>query len=212
MHRMTVGALLLGAAALAGCSRTVLVSVPPRVDLNSFGTLGVVEFASNAGPAVDARATRDFQARIHAAQPGTRLLEIGSRAAVLAAVGARQFDAEALRRIGAQYKVDAVFLGEITYSDPKTSVKITDIARLSGGASTMIRGDMSAKLLETRTGASVWSSSAWATRQLGRVSVSADRGVSGTVQTADPREEMVPTMLSHLTGDFRPGTARQRVD
>jgi hypothetical protein len=212
MHRTTVWALLLSAAALAGCSRTVLVPVPPRVDLNAFGTLGVVEIASNAGPAVDARATRDFQARLHAAQPGTRLLEIGSRAAVLAAVGARQFDAEALRKIGERYGVGAVFLGEITYSDPKTSVKITDITRLEGGARTVIRGDMSGKLLETRSGASVWSSTAWATRQLGRVSVSADRGVSGTVQSADPREEMVSTLLLHLTGDFRPGTARQRAD
>jgi hypothetical protein len=33
--------------------------------------------------------------------------------------------------------------------------------------------------------------------------------VSGTVQSSNPREEMVPTLLFHLTQDFRPSTVRQ---
>jgi hypothetical protein len=207
--RGTAGlALLLPLAMLWGCTRTVLVPVPARVDLNSYGTLGVVEFESSAGPAVDARATREFQARVHAAQPGTRLVALGRRAAVLAAVGSRQLDADALSRIGAKYGVDAIFLGEISYSE-KTNVKITDISRLEGGARSVIRGDISSKLVQTRGGASVWSSAAWATRQVGRVNVSAERGVSGAVQSSDPREEMVPTLLFHLTQDFRPSTVRQ---
>jgi len=205
-------ALLLAATLLAGCSRSVVVPVPPRVDLARYGTLGVVEFSSNGGPAIDARATRDFQARIHGAQPGTPLLELGGREALLDAVGAKQFDPEALRRIGAKYGVGAVFLGEVSYSDPKTSVKITDITKLEGDARTTVRGDMSGKLLETRSGASVWSSSSWATREIARLSVSTDRGISGSGQNADPREEMLSALLLHLTGDFRPGTARQRVD
>jgi hypothetical protein len=209
---MRIATSLLALALLAGCARTVLVPVPPRVDLRSLGTLGLVEFESNAGPALEARATRDFQARIHGAQPGTRLVELGSRQAVLAAVGARQFDAEALRRIGAKYGVDAVFVGEVAYSDPKTSVKIKDLGRLEGGARTVIRADMSARLLETRSGASVWSSGSWATRQVGRVSVSPERGVTGAVQSDDPREDMLSALLLHLTDDFRPGTARRRAD
>jgi hypothetical protein len=209
---MRIATSLLALALLAGCARTVLVPVPPRVDLRSLGTLGLVEFESNAGPALEARATRDFQARIHGAQPGTRLVELGSRQAVLAAVGARQFDAEALRRIGAKYGVDAVFVGEVAYSDPKTSVKIKDLSRLEGGARTVIRADMSARLLETRSGASVWSSGSWATRQVGRVSVSPERGVTGAVQSDDPREDMLSALLLHLTDDFRPGTARRRAD
>jgi hypothetical protein len=127
-------------------------------------------------------------------------------------VGARQFDAEALRRIGAKYGVDAVFVGEVAYSDPKTSVKIKDLSRLEGGARTVIRADMSARLLETRSGASVWSSGSWATRQVGRVSVSPERGVTGAVQSDDPREDMLSALLLHLTDDFRPGTARRRAD
>lgn len=209
---MRIAPLLLALALLASCSRTVLVPVPPRMDLGRYDAIGVIEFASNGGPAVETRATRDFQARIHGAQPGTRLVEMGSREAVLAATGAREFDARALQAIGERYRVDAVFLCEVTYSDPKTRVKITDLTRLAGSASTVIRGDMSCKLVETRTGASVWSSGAWATRQVGRVSVSPGRGVSGKADSGDPREAMLGAMLGHLTDDFRPSTVRQRVN
>jgi hypothetical protein len=203
--------LLVSLAMLWGCSHTVLVPVPPRMDLHSYGTLGVVEFACDSDPSIDAQATREFEARIHAAQPGTPLVELGSRGAVLAAVGGRKFDADALRKIGAKYGVDAIFLGEIAYSEPKTDVKLTDVTKLEGDVRTVVRGDIFGRLVETRNGASVWSSSAWATKQVGRLSVSAERGVSGAMRSSNPREEMVATLVYHLTQDFRPSSMRQRV-
>jgi hypothetical protein len=210
VNRVTGIALLLSLAVIGGCSRTVVVPVPPRVDLRGFGTIGVVEFDSNGGPAVDTRATREFQARIHAAQPGTRLVELGPRAALLAAAGGRQFDADTLRRIGAKHGVDAVFVSEIEYSEPRTNIRIDDIRKIEGGVKTEVRGDAASRLVETRTGASVWSSTSWATRQIGRLEVSKEQGVSGTIQSADPRELMVPALVFHLTHDFRPGTVRQK--
>jgi hypothetical protein len=57
----------------------------------------------------------------------------------------------------------------------------------------------------------VWSSSAWATRQVGRVEVSARQGVSTTMSDSDARDDMVPALVFHLTEDFRPGTVRQKV-
>jgi len=213
MRRPAVFALLLSLAMLWGCSssRTVLVNVPPRMDLKSYGMLGIVEFASNANSAINARATREFLSHVHSAQPGTRIVELGSREAALAAVGARQLDADALRRIGEKYGVEAIVLGEIAYSEPRTDVKITDLSKLEGGVRTEVRGDISAKLVETRTGASVWSSSAWARRQVGHVNVSADQGVSGTLRNSDPREEMLPALVSNLTQDLRPTSVRQQV-
>jgi hypothetical protein len=210
MHKSAGFALLLSAATLWGCSHTVVVPVPPRMDLQRYGTLGIVEFASSTGPAIGARATREFEAHIHAAQPGTRIVELGAREALLATVGARQLDAEALRKIGERHGVDAIFLGDLIYAEPKTDVHITDVAKLEGGVRTEVRADISSRLVETRTGASVWSSSAWSRKQLGRLSVSAERGVSGTMRSADPREEMVPALVYHLTQDFRPTSVRQR--
>jgi len=215
MRKSAVFAFMLASiATLWGCSstKTVVVAVPPRVELQSFGTLGLMDFASS-NPSINAQTTREFQAHVHAAQPGTRIVELGSRETLLAAVGGHQLDAQALRKIGEKYGVDAIFVGSLTYSDPKTDVKVnTDVTRLDGGVRVEVRGDISGKLVETRTGASVGSSSAWARRSLARVNVSADQGVSGTMRSnANPREEMVPSLVYHLTEDFRPSSVRQQV-
>ncbi len=203
--------MLLLLVMVSGCTRTVLVPVPPRMDLHGYGTLGIVEFASNADTAINTRATRQFQEQIQAAQPGTPFVELGSRQSVLAAVGSRELDANTLKQIGAKYGVDAIFVGEVTYSEPKTDVKISDVTKLEGGMRTEVRGDISSRLVETRSGASVWSSSAWARRQIGRLSVSAEQGVSGSMSNADPRQEMVPDLIYYLTQDFRPTSVRQKV-
>ena len=200
--------VLLSLAALWGCSHTVLVTVPPRMDLKGYGTLGVVDFTSNASVA-GARATQQLQEQIQSAQPGTRFIELGSRETVLAAVGRNQLDADAAKRIGKKYGVGAVFLGEIAYADPKTDVRVNDLAKLDAGLRTEVRGDISARLLETASGASVWSNSGWVRRQIGRVNVSAEYGVSGSMSKSDPREEMVPALVYQLTYDFRPTTERR---
>lgn len=203
--------LLLSFVMLWGCSHTVLVPVPPRMDLRSYGTLGIVEFSSNADAAINAHATRKFQEQIQAAQPGTPFVELGSRDAVLAAVGGRQLDVDTLKKIGAKYGVDAIFLGDIAYSEPKTDVNVNDLTKLEGSVRTEVRGDISSRLVDTRTGASVWSSSAWSRRQIGRLSVSAEQGVSGGMSDENPRDEMVPSLVYYLTQDFRPTSERQRV-
>ena len=211
MHKYAGVTLLLSLAMLWGCSSTVLVPVPPRMDLKGYGMLGIVEFASNADPAINVHATRQFQEQIQAAQPGTPFVELGSRDAVLAAVGGRQLDVDTLKKIGAKYGVAAIFLGDITYSEPKTDVNLNDLTKLEGSVRTEVRGDISSRLVDTRTGASVWSSSAWAKRQIGRLSVSAAQGVSGGMSNSNPRDEMVPALVYHLTEDFRPTSVRQPV-
>lgn len=202
--------ILLALVVQWGCSRTILVPVPPRMDLKSYGTLGIIEFASNSDPAISNYATRQFQEHVQGAYPGTPILELGNRETVLAAVGATQFDADAITKIGKKYGVTAVFLGDLVYSEPKTDIRVTDIKRLEGGVRTEIRGDMSTKLMETQSGASVWSSSTWEKRQIGSVSLSTRRGVSATVGDSNPRKDMVPALILHLTQDFRPKLVRQR--
>jgi hypothetical protein len=202
-------AFTLSLAMLWGCSSTVLVPVPPRMDLKSYGTLGIVEFASNSDRAINLHATRQFQEQIQAAQPGTRFIELGNREAMLAAVGGKQLDADAFRKIGEKYGVSAIFLGDIAYSEPRTDVKVTDLTKLEGGVRSEIKADISSRLVEARTGASVWSNSAWARRQVGRLSVTAEQGVSAGMSKSNPRDEMVPALVYQLTHDFRPTSVRQ---
>ena len=202
--------VLLALVVQWGCSRTILVPVPPRMDLKRYGTLGIIEFASNSDPAISNYATQQFQEHVQGAYPETPILELGNRETVLAAVGATQFDPDAITKIGKKYGVTAVFLGDLVYSEPKTDIRVTDIKRLEGGVRTEIRGDMSTKLMETQSGASVWSSSTWEKRQIGSVSLSTRRGVSATVGDSNPRKDMVPALILHLTQDFRPKLVRQR--
>jgi hypothetical protein len=194
-----------------GCSHTVLVPLSPRMDLKNYGTFGIVQFASNSDPAINSYATQQFQEQVQGAYPGTAILELGNREAVLAAVGASRLDAEAITRIGQKYGVSAVFLGDIAYSDPKTNIRIGDIMKLNGGVRSEVRGDLFTKLMETKSGASVWSSSAWATRQIGSVSLSSGGGVNAKVGDDNPRKAMVPALIYHVTEDFRPKYVRQRV-
>src|SRR5262252_9178879 len=167
--RSPIAPILVSFLLVSGCSSTVLVAVPPRVDLKGYGTLGIVDFASNASGVTSSRATQQLQEQVQAAQPGTRFIELGSREAVLAAVGRNQLDADAAKRIGKKYGVDAVFLGEIAYSDAKTDIRVNDLTKLDAGLRTEVRGDISARLLETASGASVWSNSGWVRRQVGHV-------------------------------------------
>ena len=199
------------AATLVGCSHThsVMVPVPPRVDLKPYGTIGIVDFISNGDRATSTQAMRQFEEQVQEAQPGTRFLELGSRDAVLAGVASSEFNPESLRRIGQKYGVKAVVLGEVVYSEPRTDIKVADITRLEGGVRSELRADISGRLLETATGAGVWTRSAWTKRQLSSLNVSAQRGVSGSLAKTDPREEMLTTLVYHLTHDFRPSSVRE---
>ena len=206
-------ALAIVSANLLGCGgKTVLVTVPPRMDMKAYETTGIIEFASNADVATNQHATQQFQRELQSAQPGTRLIDLGTREALLAAVGSRELDVDAVRKIGRKYGVAAIFLGNIIYSDPTTDIRVTDISKLQGGVKSELKGDIFGRLLETRTGASVWSGSAWARRPLGGV-VSGEQGVSVAMRgNTNPRYDMVPALVRHLTGDFRASSMRQSVD
>jgi hypothetical protein len=212
MRSFTRFALLLSLAALWSCaSQTATVVVPPRVDLQGYRALGLVDFASNTNPSINAQTTREFESRVRAAQPGARIVDLGSRESLLASVDSREFDGQALRKIGQKYGVDAIFVGTLSYSEPKTEVKITDDAKAAGNVQVELRADISFELMETRTGTSLWSSSVSARRPIGRTSVSAEAGVSGALRDpSNPREAMVPSLVYDLTDDFRSNSMARR--
>ena len=190
----------------------VTVRVPPKVDLTTYEAVGIIEFGSNADAAISRYATERFQSSLQSAQPGTRLVELGTAASVLAAIGATQIDADAIKKIGTRFGVAAIFQGSIKFSEPKVNVSaIKDLAAAMGGVRADMRGDMFAKLVETKTAASIWSNSSWATKQLGGVSVSSDRSIAGTMGTSNPREEMVPNLVYEVATGLRESTVQRRV-
>ena len=62
---------------LFGCSHTEKVRVPPRVELKTYRTIGVIEFSTNAEDTLKPYVTQNFIQNIQSAQPGTRILELG---------------------------------------------------------------------------------------------------------------------------------------
>src|SRR4051812_30462080 len=72
---------LIGLFLVAGCAsntRTVRVAVPPRMDLAAYPMVGLVTFTSNARGELDRLTTQRFMQAVQEAQPGTRVVELGS--------------------------------------------------------------------------------------------------------------------------------------
>ncbi|MFU8856368.1 MAG: hypothetical protein ACNA8S_05105 [Deferrisomatales bacterium] len=208
---LTALLLFVGAIGTA-CSRTVVVPVPPRVDLGADTTIGVIPFAVEglAPPVPDV--TQRFLASVHAAQPGVRFLELGPEGEVLRAVGRDALDFEAVRAVGARFGVDAVLTGRLSVSPAKPSFSVKpDLTALSARAS--VSGELHGRLRETSVGATVWTNGASGTWHLASVGLNAE-GVPthGRLPDADrTRDRMIGELVHAATDDFRPGYRRHKV-
>lgn len=193
------------ALGLTACSSSRTVQVPPRVDLAEFGAVGLIEFSSSR-VADDLRqeANREFLAAIQAAQPGTPVLELGEERRLLDEVQGSSLNPEALRAIGQKNGVDVILYGVLDAKEvrPKLSVG-TGLESLSARAE--IEGSLIAKMIDTRTGATLWSCSASDRRTLAALSVSGG-GVTGAGANHpdEARSELFRSLVVRATSDFRP--------
>ena len=102
---------------VTGCSstRTVSVPVPPRVDLARYQTIGLVTFTStgNGNAELEQQSTQQFLAAVQDAQPGTRVVELGSEDEVLASVHRNAWDAATIRAMKEKHGVEAILTGRL---------------------------------------------------------------------------------------------------
>lgn len=210
--RLAVLLLLTAVLSGASCSRTVLVTVPPRVDLGAYSTVGVIRFETDGLSPAEPDVTQRFLASVQAAQPGVRLLELGPQHAVLRAVDCPTLDFEAIRAVGARFGVDAVLSGRLTVSPVQPSFSVRpDLSALNARAS--VNGALQGTLRETSRGATVWTNGASGAWNLASIGLDA-QGVPtyGRVADADrKRDQMVGELVHAATHDFRFGYRRQRV-
>jgi hypothetical protein len=193
------GALLLGLA----CAHRPAVLVPPRVDLAQWGAIGVVEFDGGRDADFAGLATDEFVQMLLDAQPGTRILELGSERKLLAEVGRDALDAEATRAIGERFGVDAFFTGALALGELRPNVRVGE-AFTSVRAAANVDARLAAKLIEASSGALVWSRSARATANVARLGVPVGVGTP-SVRIGDLSEaygELVPLLVSDLSPDF----------
>ncbi len=201
--------LLMAFIYLVGCSssprpKKEKVMVPPVVNLKEFGVIGVIAFASNAEGNVPQYVTQQFMQSVQSAQPGVRLLELGSEAQILKSVGHAQLDFEAIRSIGNKYKVDAVFYGNFVVSDIKPEVNFSS-GFSSVRAQAYIEGNLNNKLYETASGATVWTHLASDRQPVANLRLINNGTIN--VGVTDPKEkygQLVDGLVAYNTKDFWP--------
>lgn len=203
---------LVVVAVLAACAgRTIEVEVPPRVDLQS-GTVGMITFDAVPADKLAQYTTQRFISAIQAAQPGVRFIELGPAGELLRSVGRERLDPEAIQLIGRRHKVASLMAGNYEISDAKPRVTVDkDLSAVR--ASAWVHIDMTARLWDTRDGATVWTRSRNGDWQVAGLRVEA--GQLPSVRVSDPEErygEFMRQLVRAITEDFRPHYERRRVD
>ena len=188
--------------ALWGCAKTITVTVPPRVDLKAFPTIGLIEFDAQPPGDLGPDATQKFLGNLQAAQPGVRILELGSRDKVLHEVRMTDLDSLAIRAIGKKYGVAALLSGSVELSEIQPDVKLsTDLSALA--AQVKIGGKMSGKLWDSANGATIWTNSSWGSWPVAKISVT--EGGAGSFSYRNPsekRNQILMSLVKALNGDF----------
>jgi hypothetical protein len=211
--RVLVGSLI-GLFLVAGCAsntRRVRVAIPPRVDLAGYQTVGLVTFTSNAKGELDRLATQRFMQAVQDAQPGTRVVELGSEQQVLASVNASAWNPAALRAVKSTHGVDVVVTGRLDVAKAKPDFRVSTMMK---GFS--VRQDVNAalntKLLETGSGATMWSDGSELTTNVAHASFNArGEGLFGASDADEAYGEMLDALVWNVTDAFRTHYVTRRV-
>ena len=99
--------------------------MPPRVDLKAYRTIGVIDFSITADSDLREYVTQHYIQTVQSAQPGVRLLELGTKEHVLTTDSRKKLDLTAIKSIGSAYKVDALMFGHFSTSEPKPNVRLS---------------------------------------------------------------------------------------
>jgi hypothetical protein len=202
------GALALCATlALSACA-SHYAQVPPRLDLQPYGRIALVTFSTEQpNGTLSTLATQRFAEALLRSQSGIELLELGAADSSLKGLPTNADPSAIAQALGRRKDVPAVFLGRLKLSDVKPS------ARVSGSGTLSVRGsvvaELTVQLLSTRTGGTMWRSSATTDRTVGRVAIG-DR--LPTIAVRDPSDaygEVVGELVNYVTRDLRPTLVKQ---
>ena len=207
--KIFLGSLLVGLSAF-GCAHTVVVQIPPKIDLQPYETIGIVEFASNSQENLNQIATQKFMGYIQNAQPQVRFLELGPEDRLVEELGRNALDIETVKAIGKKYGVSSIFTGNFEISNVQPEVSIAkDLSSLR--ASAVVNISMVSKHWETASGATIWSNSRQGHWKVAGIRSDA-RDISFSMK--DPKEQYgrhIEDLAYALTDDFRPHYEKRNV-
>lgn len=210
------GLLLMGLIAvgvLAGCSstRTIEVAVPPAVDLAGYQTIGLVGFSTNADKSLEGISTQRFLEALQAAQPGTRIVELGPEERVLRSVDRRGWNPATFKAVQEQHGVDGIMLGRLNIVERKPDVQISNIWK-AVSVSSDVEASLSAKLIEAASGATMWADSASVVTNVAHAAFNNHGDGHFGVRDADGAySAMIDGLAYQITDDFRVHYVTRRV-
>jgi hypothetical protein len=196
------------AAVVLGCETYTIVTIPPKVDLQKFNTIGVIAFDAGKETGLARKCTQRFIERMQGAQPGVLVLELGTKADLLKEVGKTDLNADALKAIGAAKSVSAVLFAQLDVEEPETQVSVRSLSLSGVSARESVKASLGAKLWVSGNGALAWSDSARGEWTLAKASLS-------NIRVNDPDDkynQMVDELVYATTRDFRPTQERRVVE
>lgn len=203
---MGIAAILLGAP--LGCGGTK-VMVPPRIDLQQHEVLGIIQFSSSREGELGPLATARFMEHVRVDQGLVRIIELGTEDEALGSVGAKRLDRNAYQALGQEHEINTIFTGELVVSDIRPAIQITsNLANM--GVAADVDATLTVQMIETASGASIWSRSASVTKRVGQVSVLGTRDIVFDAENPDRAYgELVDALVGAVTGEFKVTWERQ---
>lgn len=187
--------------AIQGCTERVLA--PPRIDLKQHEVVGIIEFDCSGKGELGPFLTHRFVDAVRHDQGLVRIAVLGTSADVLADIGETRLDRDAFKAIGQKHQIKTIFTGNVVVSDVKPSVAIGQ-SLSHFGVSADVDATLSTQMVETDTGASLWSRSARDVQRIGGVEIFGDKNF--TFDVDDPEKaygRLADNLVEAVTHDFR---------
>ncbi|MGB3340485.1 MAG: hypothetical protein WBB37_03275 [bacterium] len=186
---------------ILACGKKVMV--PPRIDLSDYEVVGIIEFSCSEKGKLGSLATNRFMEFARRDQGMIRIIELGTESEVLKKIGHDKLDREAFTKIGETYEIATVFTGELIVSDVRPDIMITPgLGYMGFGAE--VDATLSAQMVETVTGASIWNNSGSATRSVGHVSIFGGKAFAFDAEDPDKAYgKLVNELVDRVTADFQ---------
>jgi len=177
--------------------------VPPRIDLTAHEIIGVIDFTCAAKTALAPLATTRFIEAARQDQGMVRITRLGTASEVLQAIGQQRLDPAAFKALGEKYGVATIVMGDLAISEVRPNISVFK-SLTSLGVSADVQATLDVQIVEAASGASLWSRSAGATRQIGGASLSGNRNVSLDIDNPDNAYvELVNHLVYAVTPEFR---------
>lgn len=192
------------AAACGGPSRyKVRIPDPPQLDLVPYGQVGLVDFTiDRAKGSLPEFASRRFAEEVLNAQHGIELLELGPADSVLKRVGETALGPATAQALGRERGVPVVFFGHLTVSNVKPSGSVLGLTIPFLEA--VVSAELSVELLSTKTGGTLWRSSATASEKVGQLGLVDGVPFFSAQNPKDAYGQLVNRLVGTVTRDLWP--------